>query len=224
MRVRSHRAARRLPADDLHHLKVLREAGLVGSEPRGTWVYYWVLPEALARLSVLLQTPRPPRSPSPRPFPRRTPHERAGAADAAGGRRGAGERRAGRGGGRLRNPGRRTVPRHRGAAAGQLPRHVLRPRGAHRTARSGLRGALQPGRDLRRLVHRPPHPRGRRPHPPRGSGVRTGRAHQAPLLVASYIGAAYWFTKGVEAVRPIRDEIGRRVRGLLAELGIDPAA
>ncbi|MEW2132699.1 metalloregulator ArsR/SmtB family transcription factor [Streptomyces sp. NPDC005435] len=40
-----------------HHLKVLREAGLVGSERRGTWVYYWVLPAALARLSALLQTP-----------------------------------------------------------------------------------------------------------------------------------------------------------------------
>jgi ArsR family transcriptional regulator len=37
-----------------HHLKVLRDAGLVGSERRGTWVYYWVLPEALARLSGLL--------------------------------------------------------------------------------------------------------------------------------------------------------------------------
>ncbi|MFF8867793.1 ArsR/SmtB family transcription factor [Streptomyces sp. NPDC015139] len=40
-----------------HHLKVLREAGLVGSERRGTWVYYWVLPEALAQLSALLQPP-----------------------------------------------------------------------------------------------------------------------------------------------------------------------
>ncbi|GAA1236008.1 metalloregulator ArsR/SmtB family transcription factor [Kitasatospora nipponensis] len=40
-----------------HHLKVLREAGLVGSERRGTWVYYWVLPAALARLSALLDTP-----------------------------------------------------------------------------------------------------------------------------------------------------------------------
>jgi ArsR family transcriptional regulator len=37
-----------------HHLKVLRDAGLVGSERRGTWVHYWVLPEALARLSGLL--------------------------------------------------------------------------------------------------------------------------------------------------------------------------
>ncbi|MFG2974404.1 ArsR/SmtB family transcription factor [Streptomyces sp. NPDC048331] len=40
-----------------HHLKVLREAGLVGSERRGTWVYYWVLPEALAKLSALLEIP-----------------------------------------------------------------------------------------------------------------------------------------------------------------------
>ncbi|MFF7266339.1 ArsR/SmtB family transcription factor [Streptomyces sp. NPDC008159] len=43
-----------------HHLKVLREAGLVGSERRGTWVYYWVLPEALAKLSALLQIPAVP--------------------------------------------------------------------------------------------------------------------------------------------------------------------
>ncbi|MEV0203474.1 metalloregulator ArsR/SmtB family transcription factor [Nonomuraea sp. NPDC050691] len=40
-----------------HHLKVLREAGLVGSERRGTWVYYWVVPAALNRLSGLLQIP-----------------------------------------------------------------------------------------------------------------------------------------------------------------------
>ncbi|QXE39279.1 metalloregulator ArsR/SmtB family transcription factor [Streptomyces sp. GMY02] len=43
-----------------HHLKVLREAGLVGSERRGTWVYYWVLPEALAKLSDLLRAPAAP--------------------------------------------------------------------------------------------------------------------------------------------------------------------
>jgi ArsR family transcriptional regulator len=27
-----------------HHLKVLAEAGLVGREQRGKWVFYWVLP------------------------------------------------------------------------------------------------------------------------------------------------------------------------------------
>ncbi|MGW1376670.1 ArsR/SmtB family transcription factor [Streptomyces sp. NPDC002446] len=43
-----------------HHLKMLREAGLVGSERRGTWVYYWVLPEALTKLSALLQIPAVP--------------------------------------------------------------------------------------------------------------------------------------------------------------------
>jgi ArsR family transcriptional regulator len=38
-----------------HHLRVLREAGLVDCERRGTWVYYWPLPQALARLSSVLQ-------------------------------------------------------------------------------------------------------------------------------------------------------------------------
>ena len=40
-----------------HHLKVLREAGLVGSERRATWVYYWVVPSAFAKLSALLEAP-----------------------------------------------------------------------------------------------------------------------------------------------------------------------
>jgi len=39
-----------------HHLKVLREAGLVDCERRGTWVYYRVLPEALQALGRLLQS------------------------------------------------------------------------------------------------------------------------------------------------------------------------
>ena len=34
-----------------HHLKVLREAGLVGSERRGLWSYYYVLPGALEELA-----------------------------------------------------------------------------------------------------------------------------------------------------------------------------
>jgi ArsR family transcriptional regulator len=37
-----------------HHLKVLREAGLISGERRGTWVYYRVHPEALGRLSAVL--------------------------------------------------------------------------------------------------------------------------------------------------------------------------
>ena len=37
-----------------HHLKVLREAGLVDCERRGTWVYYRALREALDELSGLL--------------------------------------------------------------------------------------------------------------------------------------------------------------------------
>jgi ArsR family transcriptional regulator len=38
-----------------HHLRVLREAGLVDSERRATWVYYWARPEALRQLSGLLE-------------------------------------------------------------------------------------------------------------------------------------------------------------------------
>ena len=38
-----------------HHLKVLKQAGLIDSERRGTWVYYWVNPSLLTRLSALLQ-------------------------------------------------------------------------------------------------------------------------------------------------------------------------
>lgn len=32
-----------------HHLKVLREAGWIAGERRGTWIWYAILPEALAR-------------------------------------------------------------------------------------------------------------------------------------------------------------------------------
>ncbi|WP_137873408.1 metalloregulator ArsR/SmtB family transcription factor [Rhodococcus sp. Q] len=39
-----------------HHLKVLREAGLLDCERRGTWVYYWVIPSALQQLSAVLLT------------------------------------------------------------------------------------------------------------------------------------------------------------------------
>src|SRR5947209_20367618 len=34
-----------------HHLKVLREAGIVGSERVGLWAYYFVIPNALKELS-----------------------------------------------------------------------------------------------------------------------------------------------------------------------------
>ena len=37
-----------------HHLKTLREAGLVDCERRGTFVYYWINPAALTALAALL--------------------------------------------------------------------------------------------------------------------------------------------------------------------------
>jgi ArsR family transcriptional regulator len=42
-----------------HHLRVLREAGLVGCERRVIWVYYWAKPDALRRLSALLDVAAP---------------------------------------------------------------------------------------------------------------------------------------------------------------------
>ncbi|MES4887110.1 metalloregulator ArsR/SmtB family transcription factor [Streptomyces sp. NPDC096012] len=52
------------PAFDLsqptisHHLKLLRQAGLIDCERRGTWVYYWVLPGVLDRLAAFLTAPQ----------------------------------------------------------------------------------------------------------------------------------------------------------------------
>ena len=48
------------PAFDLsqptisHHLKLLREAGLISSVRRGTWVYYRLIPETTDRLATIL--------------------------------------------------------------------------------------------------------------------------------------------------------------------------
>ena len=37
-----------------HHLKILYEAGLVDREKRGTWVWYWAVPERLGALRDVL--------------------------------------------------------------------------------------------------------------------------------------------------------------------------
>ncbi|GIG90658.1 ArsR/SmtB family transcription factor [Plantactinospora endophytica] len=37
-----------------YHLKVLREAGLVNCQRRGTWVYYWLMPTAVDQLAQCL--------------------------------------------------------------------------------------------------------------------------------------------------------------------------
>ena len=42
-----------------HHLRVLREAGLVDCERRRTWVYYWVRREACRQLGALLEIAAP---------------------------------------------------------------------------------------------------------------------------------------------------------------------
>ncbi|WP_285778383.1 metalloregulator ArsR/SmtB family transcription factor [Microtetraspora sp. NBRC 13810] len=40
-----------------HHLKVLKDVGLLTSERRASWVYYRIVPERLAELSALLAAP-----------------------------------------------------------------------------------------------------------------------------------------------------------------------
>ncbi|MCL2734635.1 MAG: metalloregulator ArsR/SmtB family transcription factor [Actinomycetia bacterium] len=40
-----------------YHLKILREAGLISSERRGTWVYYRVNPAVMERMSAVLVMP-----------------------------------------------------------------------------------------------------------------------------------------------------------------------
>ena len=46
-----------------HHLKVLREAGLITGERRGTWIYYRVRPELLAQVAAVL-VPAAPDNPT----------------------------------------------------------------------------------------------------------------------------------------------------------------
>ncbi|HEY5976418.1 MAG TPA: metalloregulator ArsR/SmtB family transcription factor [Solirubrobacterales bacterium] len=38
-----------------HHLKVLRDAGIVGSERQGLWAYYYVIPDSLDEFAVWLK-------------------------------------------------------------------------------------------------------------------------------------------------------------------------
>jgi len=38
-----------------HHLRILRDSGLVDSERRGTFAYYWLVPEAIERLRRVFQ-------------------------------------------------------------------------------------------------------------------------------------------------------------------------
>lgn len=53
-----------------HHLRVLHEAGVLGRERRGTWVYYRIVPERLAMLRDALAVPAEPAEPAATP-PRR---------------------------------------------------------------------------------------------------------------------------------------------------------
>jgi len=49
-----------------HHLKVLRQAGWVKAERRGTWIWYSIRPEALERYRRIGDSLGTPSSPTPR--------------------------------------------------------------------------------------------------------------------------------------------------------------
>ncbi|MFF0312210.1 metalloregulator ArsR/SmtB family transcription factor [Streptosporangium sp. NPDC004379] len=51
-----------------HHLKVLRTAGLIDGERRGTWVYYRIIPETVNKLGALF-APLTDSAPGPDPQP-----------------------------------------------------------------------------------------------------------------------------------------------------------
>ncbi|MGW2329938.1 ArsR/SmtB family transcription factor [Streptomyces sp. NPDC001700] len=76
------------PAFDLsqptisHHLKLLRQAGLIDCERRGTWVYYRLLPEMTDRLAGFLTRPAGTRPTEPRPAGQPLPEPAATADDA----------------------------------------------------------------------------------------------------------------------------------------------
>jgi ArsR family transcriptional regulator, arsenate/arsenite/antimonite-responsive transcriptional repressor len=47
-----------------HHLKVLREAGLITGERRATWIYYRIRPEVLEALAAVLVPAAPDTVPN----------------------------------------------------------------------------------------------------------------------------------------------------------------
>ena len=49
-----------------HHLKVLREAGWLNAERRGTWIYYGVRPDAVERYRRIGDALGPSTTPAPR--------------------------------------------------------------------------------------------------------------------------------------------------------------
>ncbi len=64
-----------------HHLRVLREAGLVDSERRGTWVYYRAQGAALELLGGLLSARMPEIAPAPQAAPAPDPTAEPAAPD-----------------------------------------------------------------------------------------------------------------------------------------------
>jgi ArsR family transcriptional regulator len=52
-----------------YHLKILREAGLITAERRGTWVYYRASPQVMAQMAAVLAPPAGAAGTGPQPAP-----------------------------------------------------------------------------------------------------------------------------------------------------------
>ena len=137
-----------------HHLKVLRNAGLVACERRGLWSYYYVLPGGLAAL-------------------RAGWHDRR--ARPARARRGHRDVRARLR--RLRRRHHRRRARRRARRARDRPRLLPRPARRDRVARARLRRAFQSRRQPQLLLD--PPPAGARPRRVRRGSVRRRAARKS---------------------------------------------
>ena len=61
-----------------HHLKVLREAGVISGERRGTWIYYRLEPRAASRIAALGHTLLAGAQRDPKPVSARAALKKAG--------------------------------------------------------------------------------------------------------------------------------------------------
>jgi DNA-binding transcriptional ArsR family regulator len=179
-----------------HHLKVLRDAGLVESSKFRYWTYYRLRTEPVARAG--------------RQVPGSQVHG-GGLRHRAARRRGAAPD--------LRPT---TLPRRRRApATGELDRHRRWARRAHPRVRFGPR--RRPGRRLVRRIRARQRDQQRR----RAGHGRCRRHHGLRRRLPLFPGKRYedWELtdpagQDVDTVRPIRDDIEQRVRGLLDSLRV----
>jgi arsenate reductase (thioredoxin) len=183
------------PPSISYHLKILREAGLISSDRRGTWVFYRVNPDVMARMSAVL-TPQPTAL-----AVTDVPEVLFMCTHNAGRSQMAAALLASQAAGRVRV-----------TSAGSEPADAINPAVTAAMTEIGI--------DISRQVPSP---------------LESGQVEAAGIVITMGCGDACPVFPGkrylawdlpdpagltVEQVRPIRDDIAARVRGLLAELTV----